>query len=489
MTTQNGNGRTPRYKKAEKSGIYARIALVGPSGAGKSYTALRIAKGLAAGGRVFVLDTERGRILRYADRFDFDAAQLTDYTARDFVQAIEDAPAEGAAVLIIDSGSHAWMSTGANSILDRADTLSEARNGNKFAVWAELTPEWMAFLKAILGVRCHTITTIRAKTKWEVESYTDGNGRTKHKPLKVGTKPEFRDGAEYEFDLWGEIDISHVLTFSKTSEGLPTDPIEKPGEELGARILEWCNSTKVEAWRDVAAAISAREIELDGTLNRDHVSAWFTEKFDGRKRSELSLDEVRLLAANIGAYICPNGAPGILTIKEHMVDPPFDPDDNPTPTNPPTGDGTPAAEDAAPSTGNAHEAPPADPSPQPPTEPTPPATVDPPAPVADSKPVTTETPDKPGGTTYPESPAVLARMAEIAEREAAEREAAAQVAAMVDESKTKQDPGKRLEETFDRMKSELYGAPADAGDESGDDLFSDPVSSTAEGGPATWLDH
>ena len=74
---------TPTFARATKSQAKLRLALFGPSGAGKTFTALRLAKGI--GGRVALIDTERGSASKYADRFEFDTLQLEDRTLAGYV--------------------------------------------------------------------------------------------------------------------------------------------------------------------------------------------------------------------------------------------------------------------------------------------------------------------------------------------------------------------------------------------------------------------
>ena len=53
------------FKKAVRSASKLRLALSGTSGSGKTYGALLLAKGI--GGKIAVIDTERGSASLYAD--------------------------------------------------------------------------------------------------------------------------------------------------------------------------------------------------------------------------------------------------------------------------------------------------------------------------------------------------------------------------------------------------------------------------------------
>src|SRR3972149_10607751 len=65
------------FRKAIREQTSVLLALAGSSGSGKTYSALRLARGLAGDrGRVALIDTEAGRALHYAERFDFDHCDL-----------------------------------------------------------------------------------------------------------------------------------------------------------------------------------------------------------------------------------------------------------------------------------------------------------------------------------------------------------------------------------------------------------------------------
>ena len=63
-----------QFQKAVRKRAKLRLAVAGPSGSGKTTAALNIAKGL--GGKVAVLDTERGSASLYSDQFEFDTLEL-----------------------------------------------------------------------------------------------------------------------------------------------------------------------------------------------------------------------------------------------------------------------------------------------------------------------------------------------------------------------------------------------------------------------------
>ena len=144
-----------QFSKATKRQAHGRIALFGPSGAGKTFTALRVAKGL--GGRIALIDTERGSASKYADRFDFDVLELPKFTLDIYQQAMEAAAKAGYDVLIIDSLSHGWQ-----ELIEEVDRLAKAKyRGNTWSAWSEGTPKQRRFIEALLSYPGHVIATMR----------------------------------------------------------------------------------------------------------------------------------------------------------------------------------------------------------------------------------------------------------------------------------------------------------------------------------------
>lgn len=236
-----------QFRKAERKKAKLRLALAGPSGSGKTYSALLIAKGL--GGPVAVVDTERGSSELYADNgkidLDFDVLQLEPpYNPSRYIEAIRAAKKGGYNVVIIDSGSHAWMGEG--GMLDEVDKATKANKGNTMAGWKAVAPLEKKFLEAITGTDIHIIMTLRTKTEWEI-SKDEKSGKTK--PVKVGLKPEQRAGIEYEFTVAFDLSVDgNIATASKDRTDLFADQYFTPTEETGKTLLAWLNSGKeVEA--------------------------------------------------------------------------------------------------------------------------------------------------------------------------------------------------------------------------------------------------
>lgn len=225
------------FKKAARTKARLRMALIGPSGSGKTYSALELATGL--GGRIALIDTERGSGELYADAFEYDTLQLEPpFTPKKYIDAIRAAEEAGYAVVIVDSLSHAWAGEG--GILDIHDNStrgSASRNG--FQAWKDVTPQHERIVNAILGAKIHVIGTIRTKTAYEVVE----DERGKKAPKRIGLAPIQRQGLEYEFTSVLDLSVdSHIATASKDRTGLFDGKNFVITRETGRELAAWLDS-------------------------------------------------------------------------------------------------------------------------------------------------------------------------------------------------------------------------------------------------------
>ena len=80
---------------------------------------------------------------------------------------------------------------------------------------------------------------MRSKTEWLIEE-NQKNGKSSYSPKKVGTSPIQASGVEYEFDVAGELDYTHILTISKSRCPAVTDKtFLNPGKELASSLKSW----------------------------------------------------------------------------------------------------------------------------------------------------------------------------------------------------------------------------------------------------------
>lgn len=223
------------FVPATKEQAKARVALAGPSGSGKTWTSLVLATVLAQGGKIAVIDTERGSASKYVGPFTFNRLNLYNYDPRDLVKALASAAASGHAVVVIDSLSRFWG--GAGGMLEIVDNAAKrSYGGNSFGGWKEARPIENDMIEAILGYPGHVIVTMRTKTAYEITK-TD-NGKTV--PVKIGLQPEQRNGIEYEFDVVADMDLENNFTVSKSRcPELSGRVVNRPGPEVGETLLAW----------------------------------------------------------------------------------------------------------------------------------------------------------------------------------------------------------------------------------------------------------
>jgi AAA domain-containing protein len=223
------------FQKATKFASKLRLALAGPSGSGKTFTALTLATALAGGGEVAVIDTERGSASKYADQFLFDVQELESFHPNNYINAIHEAEAAGYAVLVIDSLSHAW--NGPGGLLEQVENITKrSKNGSSFNAWGEATPLQNRLIDAITRSKLHIICTMRTKTEYVIEP----NAYGKSAPRKVGTAPIQRQDVEYEFDVYGDMDIDNTLIIHKSRcSELAGQVIAKPDGRVADMLKRW----------------------------------------------------------------------------------------------------------------------------------------------------------------------------------------------------------------------------------------------------------
>ena len=273
------------FQKATRKKAKLRLALIGPSGSGKTYSALELATGL--GGRIALIDTERGSGDLYADRFVYDTLQLEPpFTPQKYIQAIEAAQKEGYSVVIIDSLSHAWAGEG--GILDIHDNITRSsRSSNGYVAWKDVTPQHERIINAILGASLHIIGTIRTKTAYEVVE----DERGKKAPKRIGLAPIQRQGMEYEFTCVLDLAVDpHVASASKDRTGLFDGQHFVINERTGEQLLEWLEAgdeppPRVDPyaeWRERIRGASSLEqlTEIWGQMDRDTRVALEQDKND-----------------------------------------------------------------------------------------------------------------------------------------------------------------------------------------------------------------
>jgi hypothetical protein len=270
------------FHKATKAQAKLRAAIFGPSGAGKTFTSLRVATGL--GGRIAVIDTERGSASKYSDRFAFDVLELEDQTIQGYVDAIRLAAEAGYSVLVIDSLSHGWQ-----TLLEEVEKLAKAKyRGNTWSAWSEGTPLQRKLVQAILTFPGHVLATMRSKTEWT----TVDDGRGKKSPQRVGLAPEQGKGVEYEFDLLVEISTEHIANVIKDRTGKFQDKlIDKPDEQFGRELAAWLadgEPVKLQIAVKAPAPAPAAKTDVDALPLFDRIEFYIAQAADLRALDKMA---------------------------------------------------------------------------------------------------------------------------------------------------------------------------------------------------------
>lgn len=225
------------FQRATRKKAKLRLAILGPSGAGKTYSAIKIAMGL--GGKIAMIDSERGSGELYAHLCEYDVCGLVPpFTPEKYIEAIHEAERAGYSVIIIDSLSHAWSGTG--GLLEDVD--KRKGQGNDFTAWRTVTPRHNALVDAMLSSPCHIIGTMRTKQEHVLVDEVR-NGKTVKVPKKVGLQPVQRDGLEYEFTVVLDVDLErHMASASKDRTSLFDGQFFTPTEETGKSLIAWLDA-------------------------------------------------------------------------------------------------------------------------------------------------------------------------------------------------------------------------------------------------------
>lgn len=252
---------TPAVRRKTK----ARVALSGPPGSGKTWTALTFAH-VFAPGSIAMIDTEKESADSYqgVNGWHWFSYKPATYEPELLIDALAAAAAGGYECVVIDSLSHFWMGTG--GMLEQVDNSTKrSRSSSSFSSgWKEMRPIERRMIDALTGYPGHVIVTMRTKTEWVVQD----NAQGKAAPRKVGTKPEQREGIEYEFSVVADMDLDNVLTISKTRvPTLKRGVFTEPGPDVAQKILDWLDDggdalPDLNAYRDRALGKHATRDEL-----------------------------------------------------------------------------------------------------------------------------------------------------------------------------------------------------------------------------------
>lgn len=339
------------FHAAKKTATPARIALAGPAGSGKTFTALALAA--AFGGSIGVIDTNHRTASLYAglNGWEFDVVTPTTFTPESFTALVLEAGDAGYDTLIIDSWSHYW--NGPGGMLEQVDARS--RGATQHQGWKEMRPAERAMMDAVLAYPGNVIITLRVKADVVIVPLGENDRPV---PVRVGLKPEQRDGIEYEFHLYGDIDYEHGLHVTKSHiPALTSTYHPKPGKALANKITKFLDEGLV-----VPSATELRDSSFAATT-KDEVQKL------GRQAEWLGLLQAPIIGADgqlntldnvlMGRMFQLPTADEVAAQQREAAGPAVDAGADPSPEQPPAGEAWPQDDVPTPDyiTGQPEEAP------------------------------------------------------------------------------------------------------------------------------------
>jgi len=237
------------FRKAIREQTSVLLALAGSSGSGKTYSALRLARGLAGDrGRVALIDTEAGRALHYAERFDFDHCDLKPpFAPSAYADAIAAAEGAGYPVIVVDSLSHEWAGDGGcQDLHDAAHERLGGTDQTNVLAWREPKLAHKRMVSRLLQCRAHLIVCLRAEPKIKfTREFDEKKGRDVTKIADAGWQPICEKNWMYEMTA------SFMLHDERPGVGLPIKLQEQHkvcfpaghllDEAAGQRLAAWAS--------------------------------------------------------------------------------------------------------------------------------------------------------------------------------------------------------------------------------------------------------
>ncbi len=204
------------------------VGLVGPSGSGKTFSALRLATGIqrVMPGEVFVIDTEAGRALQYAEKFRFVHVPFgAPFSPLDYLDAIKYCVDNGAQTIVIDSMSHEHEGPG--GVLEWHAAEMGGNYAKQMLAWAKPKAARRRLINTILQYNCNFVFCFRAKTKMKLPPKGAPKGT---EPTDLGYRPIGGDEWMYEMTL-------NCLLLPRTN-GAPTWTPSIDGEKEVIKLPE-----------------------------------------------------------------------------------------------------------------------------------------------------------------------------------------------------------------------------------------------------------
>lgn len=229
-------------KPATRQAFNPLIALFAESGNGKTYSALLLARGFVGPtGKIVMVDSENGRGSLYADVIEngYDTLDLGEpFSPGRYIEAITAVEQSGAAIGVLDSGSHEWEGIG--GVLDMAGENEQRTGKAGLHNWKTPKFEHAKFVQKLQKSSLPWIICLRAKHK--TRQGKDERGKS------VIIKDDFTTPLQaedfiFEMTVHGEIMGDHGFRLTKCSHPSlracfpESTPITA---EHGAKVAAWC---------------------------------------------------------------------------------------------------------------------------------------------------------------------------------------------------------------------------------------------------------
>lgn len=270
---------TVQIRKASRKKAKLRLGISAPSGCGKTVSSLLLAYGITKDwDKIGFIDTEEGSGELYVDQ-TFHGVKIGEYPyirisenydPVKYVDAIHALEKYGVEIIIIDSLTHAW--SGKGGLLDKQNKIVQADSkSNSYTAWRTITPQHESLVFTMLQSPVHIIATMRSKVEYAMQ--TKASGKTE--VVKMGLAPIQREGMEYEFTVFFDIDSNRNAKSTKDRTNLFA-AINAAGEvenktfvitpKTGEQLAVWLN-TGVESIDSIAEYL-ATQINISEDLDK-----------------------------------------------------------------------------------------------------------------------------------------------------------------------------------------------------------------------------
>lgn len=254
-------GNVLQLRKAARRKAFLKLGMSAPAGGGKTAGSLLLAYGMMKEkypnlsdteiwAKIAIVDSENGSGELYVNSViantkigEYNVVPLSaPFSADKYISAIDLCENSGIEVVILDSTTQLWAGEG--GLLEKQNAVAaRSKSGNSYTAWREVTPDHNHFVEKMLQANVHLIATMRSKMDYVQEKDENGNSRVR----KLGLKPVQREGMEYEFTVFLDIDDNHTAVATKDRTSLLDGKTFKITPAIGRELMDWLESGTDEA--------------------------------------------------------------------------------------------------------------------------------------------------------------------------------------------------------------------------------------------------